>query len=576
MKKLYFLTLCLLFTMLAAPAFSCTTIIAGKDATTDGSVMVSHSDDGLSDASLVYIPAMDHAPGSLRPVFYSHESIGFKPEWGGTQTHRIITKGRGSVYDKKGLPSSIPLGFIPQVAHTYAYFDANYGIMNEHQLTIGECTDKAKVHPEPETGKRIFYSSELSRVALERTKTAREAVMLMGEMIEKYGYYGTGETLLVGDPNEGWVMEMAGYDMNGPGGVWVAQRVPDDKIFVAANQFRIREINTKSKDMIFSKNIFEIAEQKGWWKPSEGPLDFTKVYGDGEFHHPYYSLRRVWRAMSLLAPSMNFSPWVKDELTKDYPFAVKPDKKISVADLASIHRDNYEGTEFDMTKGLAAGPFGNPTRYEGNAESVADTEGKLTLLVGEFERPLDIYRCVYSFVAQSRNWLPDEVGGLLWYGPDRPSTNILLPFYSGMTDLPKQIQQANILDLNRESVWSSFNFVANLATIKWSYMIKDIREERTKLERRVFDLQSLLEANAFMLIKGGKKEEARKMLTDYSVKNTLEVLDAWHKLAERLYVKYNDGYLNTAEQIGQPLFYPSWWLKEVGYEKGPVSYQKKK
>lgn len=575
MEKTYFLILFSLIFCFNSPAFSCTTTIAGKDATADGSVMVSHSDDGLSDASLIYVPAADHEPGSVRPVFYSHESIGFKPEWGGTQTHRIITKGRAPAYDKKGLPASVPLGFIPQVTHTYAYFDANYGIMNEHQLTIGECTDKAKVHPEPEPGKRIFYSSELSRVALERTKTAREAILLMGEMIENYGYYGTGETLLVGDPNEGWVMEMAGYDMNGTGGVWAAQRIPDDSIFVAANQFRIRDIDRQNPDMMFSQNIFKVAEQNGWWKPSEGPLDFTKVYGDGEFHHPYYSLRRVWRAMSLLAPSMNFSPWVKDELTKDYPFAVKPDKKVSVEDIASIHRDNYEGTEFDLTVGLAAGPFGNPTRYEGNAESVADTEGKLTPLVGEFERPLDIYRCVYSYVAQSRNWLPDEVGGLLWYGPDRPSANLLLPFYSGSTDLPSQIQQANILDLNRNSIWSAFNFVANLCTLKYSYMIKDIRKERAKFEGRAFDLQELLEANAVMLIKSGKNNEARKMLTNYSEKNTLEVLEAWHDLAERLYVKYNDGYLNTEEEVGQPLFYPYWWLKEVGYEKGPTSYTRK-
>lgn len=557
------------------PAYSCTTIIAGKNATADGSVMVSHSDDGLGDASLVFVPAMDHAPGSMRPVFYSHESIGFKPEWGGTQTHRIITKGRAPAYDKKGLPSSVPLGFIPQVAHTYAYFDANYGIINEHQLTIGECTDKAKVHPEPEPGKRIFYSSELSRVALERTKTAREAVMLMGEMIDIYGYYGTGETLLVGDPNEGWVMEMAGYDMEGSGGVWVAQRVPDDRIFVAANQFRIREIDPESPDMMFSKNIFDIAQKKGWWKPSDGKLDFTKVYGDGEFHHPYYSLRRVWRAMSLLAPSLGLSPWVSDGLTKDYPFAVRPDKKVNVEDIASIHRDNYEGTEFDLTAGSAAGPFGNPTRYEGNAESVADSEGRLTPLVGEFERPLDIYRCVYSYVAQSRNWLPDVLGGLLWYGPDRPSTNVLLPFYCGMTDLPREIQQANILDLSKESVWSAFNFVANYCTIKWSYMIKDIREERTALEKRAFGLQELLENNAAALIRNGKGSEARKMLTAYCEENTEEVLSAWHGLAERLYVKYNDGYLNTREEVGQPLFYPSWWLKQVGYEKGPTTYKKK-
>jgi len=538
--------------------------------------MVSHSDDGLSDASLVFVPAMDHAPGSMRPVFYSNESLGFKPEWGGTQTHRLITRGRGPVYDKKGLPASIPLGFIPQVAHTYAYFDANYGIMNEHQLTIGECTDLAKVHPEPEPGKRIFYSSELSRVALERTKTSREAVKLMGGLIETYGYYGTGETLLVGDPNEGWVMEMAGCDMDGSGGVWVAQRVPDDKIFVAANQFRIREIDPNSPDIMFSKNIFEIAEKKGWWKPSDGKLDFAKVYGDGEFHHPYYSLRRVWRAMSLLAPSLGLSPWAEDAFTKDYPFAVKPDKKVTVEDIAAIHRDNYDGTEFDLTVGLAAGPFGNPTRYEGNAESVADSEGKLTTLVGEFERPLDIYRCVYSYVAQSRSWLPDEVGGVLWFGPDRPSTNALLPFYCGMADLPKEIQQANILDLRMDSVWSAFNFVANYCTIKWSYMIKDIREVREEVEKRAFAVQDLLETNAVELLKKGRVAEARKMLTVYCSENTVEVLDAWHKLAERLYVKYNDGYMNTAEEIGQPLFYPSWWLEKVGYGNGPTDYRKKK
>lgn len=305
MQKLLFSVLFFILVLCEVPAFSCTTTIAGKDATIDGSVMVSHSDDGLGDGSLVYVPAKDHAPGSMRAVLYSHASLGFKPEWGGTESHRIIAKDRAPAYDKKGLPSSVPLGFIPQVAHTYAYFDANYGVMNEHQLTIGECTDKAKVDPEPEFQKRIFYSAELSRVALERTKTAREAVKLMGELIDKYGYYGTGETLLVGDPNEGWVMEMTGYDKDASDGVWVAQRVPDDKIFVAANQFRIREIDKNNKDMMFSSNIFDAAQKKGWWKPSDGLLDFTKVYGDGEFHHPYYSLRRVWRAMSILAPSLN-------------------------------------------------------------------------------------------------------------------------------------------------------------------------------------------------------------------------------------------------------------------------------
>lgn len=557
------------------PALACTTLIVGKGASVDGSVMVSHSDDGLNDGSAVYVPAMDHKPGSMRAVFYSHAALDFKPQWGATVSHRIVTKDRGRVYDKAGLPPCKPLGYIPQVPHTYAYIDANYGIMNEHQVSIGECTDKAKVHPEPEPGKRIFYSSELSRVALERTRTAREAIKLMGKLIEEYGYYGTGETLLVADPNEGWVMEMAGYDMGGTGGVWVAQRVPDDRVFVAANQFRIREVRKDSDDMMSSENIFEIARQKGWWDPAKGPLDFTAVYGDGEFHHPYYSLRRVWRAQSLVAPSMNLSPWVEGAFTRAYPFAVKPDRKMTVRDLFAIHRDNYEGTEFDLTRGLAAGPFGNPNRFEGNAESVADREGKLVPLAGEFERPLNIYRCVYSYVNQSRNWLPDAIGGVVWFGPDRPATSVLMPFYAGALDLPESVQRADILKLDRKSMWTAFNYVANYSMLKYSFMIKDIHEVRDRLEGGAFDSQQELEAKALVLWSKGDRKGARKLLTRNSAKNAAEVLEEWWKLSEFLYVKYNDGYINTDKEIAHPVFYPAWWLKQVGFEDGPTSYRKK-
>jgi dipeptidase len=566
------LVLCL---AVVQPVLACTTMIVGKNASFDGSVMVSHSDDGLNDGSIVYVPAKDHKPGSLRAVYYSHAALDFKPQWGATVSHRIVTKDRGPGYDKTGVSPSIPLGFIPQVAHTYAYFDANYGIMNEHQLSIGECTDKAKVHPEPEPGKRIFYSSELSRVALERTKTAREAIKLMGELIETYGYYGTGETLLVADPNEGWVMEMAGYDMNGTGGVWVAQRVPDDKVFTAANQFRIREVLTDSDDMMFSKNIFEIAQQKGWWDSASGALDFASVYGDGEFHHPYYSLRRIWRAQSLIAPSLNLPAWVEGPFTRVYPFAVKPDQKMTVQALFAIHRDNYEGTEFDLTKGLAAGPFGNPNRFEGNAESVADKEGKLTPLKGEFERPLNIYRCVYSYVNQSRKWLPDAIGGVVWFGPDRPATSVLLPFYAGAMDLPESVQRADILKLDRQSMWTAFNYVANYSMLKYSFMIQDIHAQQQRFEGAAFDKQPILEAKALELWNKGDKTGARKLLTNYSDQNAAEVLKEWWKLSDFLYVKYNDGYVNTDKEIAHPIFYPVWWLKQVGFEDGPTSYQQK-
>jgi dipeptidase len=270
MKKIAFLGVLFLAIAIALPAWACTVTLTGKKATLDGSVMVSHSDDDLNDPRMIYVPAMNHKPGSLRPVFYAHYALDYKPQWGASETQRMMTRDRGPGYDTPGIPPSVPLGYIPQAPHTYAYFDTNYGIMNEHQLSIGECTDKAKVHPEPEAGKRIFYSAELSRVALARTKTAREAVKLIGELIDKYGYYGTGETLVVADPEEGWVMEMCGYDMNGTGGVWVTQQVPDDGFFVAANQFRIRNIRKGAGDMMYSANIFEVAEKKGWWKPESG------------------------------------------------------------------------------------------------------------------------------------------------------------------------------------------------------------------------------------------------------------------------------------------------------------------
>lgn len=567
------IVLILLALYLAAPsALACTTTLTGKDATADGSVMVSHSDDGLSDARMVYVPPMDHEPGSKRLVYYSHDALGYKPEWGGTETQRLVTDTRGPGYANPDIEQSVPLGSIPQVAHTYGYFDANYGLVNEHGLAIGECTDKAKVHPEPDPEKRIFYSAELSRVALERCTSAREAVELMGRLIEQYGYYGTGETLLVADGQEGWVFEMCGYDMHGAGGVWVAQRVPDDGFFVAANQFRIRAIQKDAPDMLYSENIFDIAREKGWWKPEDGALDWAAVYGDGEFHHPYYSLRRVWRAQSLVAPSLDLPAWVDGPFTTEYAFAIKPDNKLDVKDVAAIHRDNYEGTEFDLTTGLAAGPFGNPNRFEGHGEAVSD--GNLSPVQGAFERPLNIYRCVYSYVTQCRTGMPGEIGTVIWFAPDRPATAVLMPFYAGALDLPESMQTADALTYNEDSMWTAFNYVANYAMIKYSYMIKDIHALRDQFEAASFGNQKVLEDKALALWNKGNKEDARQMLTDYSDAHAADVHAAWWQLSHDLYIKYNDGYVNTKGSLGEPVFYPAWWLKEVGYPGGPLHYEK--
>ncbi|MBW2661464.1 MAG: C69 family dipeptidase [Deltaproteobacteria bacterium] len=554
---------------------ACTTMIVGKKATVDGSVIVAHSDDDVTDERVIYVPAADYPDGAKRPVYYDDASLGYNSKYNSTELRRYIGTSRGPGYNTKDYPPSKPLGEIPQVKHTYAYFDSSYGIMNEHQLMIGECTCGAKVHPEPEPGKRIFYSAELSRVALERCTKAREAIKLISDLIEQYGYYGTGETLLIGDPDEAWVMEMCGYDKDGTDGIWVAQRVPDDGYFVAANEFRIRKVDVNSLDMMYSANLFKVCEEQDCWKPSEGQLDWLKTVSWGEYSHPYYSLRRVWRALSKAAPSLNLPAWVEDEYTKAYPFSVNPDKKLSVADIAAIYRDHYEGTEFDLTKGRAAGPFGDPTRYEKNPDQGDDTWNLNKYQPkGAWERPLSIYRCGMMWINQGRSFLPDPVGGVSWIGLDRPAATCLMPFYAGVNELPELVETMNLIKFTRDSAWWAFNFVGNYATIKYSYMINDINEKQKELEGGALSVQSAVDQAAQILCQKGQENLCRTFLTSFCKSNTEEVVSSWWKLSETLIVKYNDGCI-TEDQIMQQVGYPEDWLNDVGYLEGPTSYKKK-
>lgn len=549
------------------PAFACTTMIAGKNATSDGSVIVAHSDDDVADERVIYVPARDwdlnKKEESIRPVYYDDCSLGHemyfdkksKTTYNATELRRYIGASRGPGYITKDYRESIPIGSIPQVPHTYAYFDSNYGIMNEHQLMIGECTCGAKVHPLPEPGKRIFYSGELSRVALERCTRALEAVKYMGNLIEKYGYYGTGETLLVGDPEEAWVMEMCGYDMNGTGGLWVAQRVPDHGFFVAANEFRIREIN--SANIIHSANLEKVCEELGWWDPEKGPLDWLPTVSYGEYSNPYYSLRRVWRALTKAKPSANLSPWVENGYTNDYPFSVVPDNKLSVGAIADIYRDHYEGTEFDMTSGQAAGPWGDPTRYENNPDQGDAFKLQVHCPKGAWERPISIYRCGMFWINQARQKLPDAIGGISWIGLDRPAANCLMPFFVGVKSLPVSMQTMKLTSFDRKSAWWAFNFVANYANLKYSYMIQDITA-----------LQQKLEDEAYHEV----RNVSEKDITAFCEKHTEKVLKAWWELSEALIVKYNNGCITDEHHIMKKIDYPEWWLQKVGYYNGPTSY----
>lgn len=542
---------------------SCTNILITKGASSDGSVIVAHTNDNeLGDNRIVYMPARDYGTGAKRAVYPYIRNY-----------PRYVGKDFSPAYDTPGLPVTKPLGYIKQATHTYASFDASYPLINEHQLMIAEGTNGAKIKPQAQPNKLIFFSSELARVAMERCKKAKAAVILMGGLIDKYGYYGTGETLLVADTEEGWVFEMCGSP-DGKGGLWVAKRVPDGEIFVCANEFRIREVEPKDPDMLYSKKLLEVALKFGWWNPNDGKLDWLKTVSYGEEYHPYYSLRRVWRILDILAPSLKFNPWVENGYTKQYPFSIKPDKKVSVKDIMKIFRDHYEGTEFDLTVGTAAGPFGNPNRWVGPYDSTKDDLSFIDQkgIAGAWERPISVFYCGYSHICQARSWLPNPIGAIAWIGLDVPHNTCYIPFYIGIKDLPQSFQQGNTQEFNRNAAWWAFNVTGNLLNIKYGYMIEDILSLQTEMENKELQAQSAVETKAVELYKESP-QEAQAYLTDYCITNAQKIVDTWWQLSESLLVGYNAGYYNLPF-LAQKIGYPDWWLKQVGYDQGPTSYRR--
>jgi dipeptidase len=554
----------------------CTTIIVTPGATTDGSMYVTHSDDNeLSDERLVYVPAANHPAKSKRPV-YPH-LVGYP---------RFVGKGVAPAYDLSDFKKTVPLGNIPQVPHTFAYYDGCYGIMNEHQLCFGECTDAAQKYERKHgDAEHLFYSAELARVALERCKTAREAIDLMGNLIDTYGFYGTGETLPVGDTKEGWVLEMCAVP-NGKG-LWVAQKVHDGEIWVGANTFTIREIDKDNPDILYSPNLFAEAERLGWWNPNEGPLDWLKTASWGEYSHPYYSLRRVWSVLGRANPTLDLPPYVEDGFTREYPFSVKPEKPMCLEAVMGLHRSHYESTEFDMAKKPGAGPFGNPNRYY-DYKDYDNSSSNLTVpnpgLWGAFERPVSVYYTGYVYVCQARSFLPDEVGGVLWFGYDQPSTTCFVPFYAGATGLPKAYEYGSMNFFDRSFAFWAFNCVSNLACLKYSYMIKDIVAKQQELEGNAIDSRTKIEDSALKLLKKDPKK-ARQYLTEQANTYAEDAISQWWNLSDFLMFRYSDGYDNAHTKLredgnvvkdSQELPYPLKWRKEVGYAQGPTTYYRHK
>jgi len=273
-----------------------------------------------------------------------------------------------------------------------------------------------------------------------------------------------------------------------------------------------------------------------------------------------------------MAPSLAQSPEAENGFTKKFPFSIKPDKKLSVRDVMNLYRDHYQDTEFDLSKGIAAGPFGCPYRYPGSSDPKGDTSDPNAVKKGAWERPISIFRCGYSYVCQARGWLPDPIGGIVWFGPDEPMSTCYVPFYVGVKSIAAPYYTCDTTTFSQKSAWWAFNFVANWATIKYSYIIKDIQEKQNDIELAEIEGIAKMDKKALRVYEEDP-EKARDMLTEYCKTQANQVVGEWWDFAWVLVAKYDDGYVNEPGKMTQEVGYPEWWRKAVGYGEGPVSYK---
>lgn len=486
----------------------CTSVLVGKLASADGSTMTSHSCDSNTDRTWMnMVPNQKHAPGAKATVWMDSKE----------------TKGPDDA-------DRVPAGEIPQVAETYKFLNAAYPVMNEHQLAIGETTFGGKRELKSDRG--IIDCPELYRLVLERAKTAREAIRVADELTRQYGYNDWGEAFTFADKDEVWFFEILGPGTGNLGAVWAAVRIPDDEVAVSANAPRIRRINLKDPDnYMASANVHSLAQQLGWWDPASGePFEFCTVYGS---RGSLGSRRREWRALSRLAPSLKLDP-----NSEHYPLSVKPERKLAVKDVLDIFRDTYEDTPYDVTRTIvkidkdgkaSKSPIANPFMNNDYLEAFRITP----------ERTIACKRATYLTVTQTRKWLPDPIGGVVWLGYDNPVTTPHTPFYIGIDQMPAGYLVDGRARFRRDSAWWAFRQVSQLAFLRWQPMVADIEKVWRPIEDQAFAGQAAFEAEALALFKQDPAR-ARAFLTAYSHRVANGAVEAYWKLAEDLWSKYTN------------------------------------
>ncbi len=589
----------LLLLLLAPPIFACTTVGVTKEASANGKVFASQSNDGSgqSDTRMFHVPAADHPPGAKRPVFFYQ---GHYPRYVGN------ARGAHNYVPKAGQNVSVPIGYVPQVAHTHAFYDGGFGLLNDQGVGIAEstCTSRMKgSRARNHGGAALWYTDELSRMAMERTSTAREAVLLMGELSVTGGFYGegnmegTGESLIVADRTEVWVFHVLSSDPNGTSAVWVAQRVPEGHVAVVPNIYIVREIDlSDDANYLASSNIYSVAISNGWWNPEDNiPFDFTKVYSGGEYNHRYYSGRRWWGAMRILVPSAHFpSSYVDLRDSAPYPFSVpivstsssvesssSSSPPITLEKVMEVMRDMYQNTTFDMTQGMAAGPFGNGNRYDG----ILDRPGQPGIN-GSWERSIAIYRSAYTYVVEidavdgdtagdtaGGDALPSSVGAVLWFGSVAAHTTAYVPLFAGQDSLlPAYSVGHKGGPLDRASAMWAFRYVQQIVNIRFDLMMKEVQDLQRALHGSARQMQDA--AVAAWQEKGKPTYHNATALSSATNTHAALVLRSWWLLADHLIWKFAEGNIYTVpSEIGpgtpKPAGYPVWWLRAVGYQNGP-------
>lgn len=482
---------------------ACTNVLVTKGASVDGSTIVSYSADSHDlYGELYYWPGREWPEGEMLNVY----------EW---DTGKY-------------------LGQIPQARKTYTVI----GNMNEHQLTIAETTFGGRSELVDTTG--IIDYGSLIYITLQRARTAREAISIMADLTEQYGYYSSGESFSIADPNEVWILEMIGKGSENKGTVWVAVRIPDGYVSAHANQARITTFNRRDKEnVMYSKDVIKFASEKGYFDGKDDEFSFADAYAPLDFEAVRFCEARVWSAFRNVNSEMDkYVDFALGKSDERLPLFIKPEKKVSVRDVQNIMRDTYEGTPLSMSQDPGAGPYSAPYRWRPLTWEVdGDTYFN--------ERAIATQQTGFAFVAQMRSWLPNPVGGILWFGVDDANMTVFVPMYMGMTSIPENYAQgeADLLTFSWNSAFWVFNWVANQAYNRYSHMITDIRKVQTELEDK-FELYGPIIDEAAAKLYKANPEYAKAFLTDYSHEQSRQTVEKWKKLGEFLMVKYLDGNLH--------------------------------